>query len=78
MSRHTAILEFWEPDHGNGVEALEIRIETPDSRIRFVLLPEPRLPGPTPTADSLRRHLSELQDALAKALGPDGAVVVSH
>ena len=78
MRRHIAILEFWEADHGNGRGAFELRVDTPDKQIRFVLLPEPLPDGVSPTAESLRIQLTELQEALAKALGPDGAVVVGH
>jgi len=78
MRRHIAILEFWEADHGNGRGAFEIRVDTPDRQIRFVLLTDPQPDGVSPTGDSLRNQLTELQEALEKALGPDGAVVVGH
>ena len=78
MRRHIAILEFWEADHGNGRGALELRVDTADKQIRFVLLTETLPEGVSPTAESVRVQLSELQEALAKALGPDGAVVVGH
>ena len=78
MRRHIAILEFWEADHGNGRGAFEIRVDTPDKQISFVLLTDPQPEGVSPTAESLRHQLTELQEALEKTLGPDGAVVVGH